>query len=112
MKYAGTVAMLGYYKKSESEKLIAHIWFTKPFYESGTELVQSALKAQVNTNFSWQNKYVSINAGGDIKLSDKLDYGFKTPFFPIIPIVGIFLMIGLAIYLLITHPLSWVISLI
>ena len=37
---------------------------------------------------------------------DKLDYGFKTPFFPIIPIVGIFLMIGLAIYLLITHPLS------
>jgi APA family basic amino acid/polyamine antiporter len=43
---------------------------------------------------------------------DKLDYGFKTPFFPIIPIVGIFLMIGLAIYLLITHPLSWVISLI
>ncbi len=42
---------------------------------------------------------------------DKLNYGFKTPFFPIIPIVGIFLMIGLAIYLLITHPLSWVISL-
>jgi APA family basic amino acid/polyamine antiporter len=43
---------------------------------------------------------------------DKMDYGFKTPFFPIIPIIGIFLMIGLAIYLLITHPLSWVISLI
>lgn len=42
---------------------------------------------------------------------DKLDYGFKTPFFPFIPIVGIFLMIGLAIYLLITHPLSWAISL-
>jgi APA family basic amino acid/polyamine antiporter len=43
---------------------------------------------------------------------DKLDYGFKTPFFPIIPIIGIFLMIGLAIYLLITQPLSWVVSLI
>ncbi len=42
---------------------------------------------------------------------DKLDYGFKTPFFPIIPIVGIFLKIGLAVYLLITQPLSWVISL-
>jgi basic amino acid/polyamine antiporter, APA family len=41
---------------------------------------------------------------------DKLNYGFKTPFFPIIPIIGIFLMIGLAIYLLITHPLSWAIS--
>lgn len=75
MKYAGTVAMLGYYKKNESGKFITHIWFTKPFYESGTELVQSALKAQLNTNFSWQNKYVSINGGGDIKLSDKPDYG-------------------------------------
>jgi amino acid transporter len=33
---------------------------------------------------------------------DKLDYGFKTPFFPVIPIIGIFLKIGLAIYLLLT----------
>jgi basic amino acid/polyamine antiporter, APA family len=38
---------------------------------------------------------------------DKLNYGFKTPFFPIIPIVGIFLKIGLALYLLVTQPLSW-----
>jgi basic amino acid/polyamine antiporter, APA family len=42
---------------------------------------------------------------------DKLHYGFKTPFFPVIPIVGVFLKIGLAIYLLITQPMSWVISL-
>jgi prepilin signal peptidase PulO-like enzyme (type II secretory pathway) len=42
---------------------------------------------------------------------DKLHYGFKTPFFPVIPIVGVFLKLGLAIYLLITQPLSWVISL-
>ena len=41
---------------------------------------------------------------------DKLHYGFKTPFFPIIPIVGVFLKLGLAIYLLITHPVSWIIS--
>jgi APA family basic amino acid/polyamine antiporter len=38
---------------------------------------------------------------------DKLSYGFKTPFFPIIPIVGIFLKMGLALYLLVTQPLSW-----
>lgn len=38
---------------------------------------------------------------------DKLNYGFKTPFFPIIPIAGIFLKIGLALYLLVTQPLSW-----
>lgn len=43
---------------------------------------------------------------------DKLDYGFKTPFFPVIPIIGIFLKIGLAIYLLVTEPLSWVITIV
>jgi amino acid transporter len=41
---------------------------------------------------------------------DKLDYGFKTPFFPVIPMVGVFLKIGLAVYLLITQPMSWVIT--
>jgi APA family basic amino acid/polyamine antiporter len=38
---------------------------------------------------------------------DKLSYGFKTPFSPAIPIVGIFLDLGLALYLLVTQPLSW-----
>jgi len=41
---------------------------------------------------------------------DKLHYGFKTPFFPFVPIIGVFLNSGLAIYLLITEPFSWVIS--
>ena len=41
---------------------------------------------------------------------DKLHYGFKTPLFPIIPIIGIFLNLGLAIYLLIIEPISWVIT--
>ncbi|MGN6346929.1 MAG: hypothetical protein ACTHME_04430, partial [Candidatus Nitrosocosmicus sp.] len=41
---------------------------------------------------------------------DKLDYGFKTPFFPIIPIIGIILKMGLAVYLLFTAPFSWVIT--
>jgi basic amino acid/polyamine antiporter, APA family len=38
---------------------------------------------------------------------DKLSYGFKTPLFPVIPIIGIFLKLGLALYLLVTQPLSW-----
>ena len=38
---------------------------------------------------------------------NKLSYGFKTPFFPMIPIAGIFLKLGLAVYLLVTQPLSW-----
>src|SRR5215210_325088 len=41
---------------------------------------------------------------------DKLDYGIKTPFFPVIPIIGIILMMGLALYLLVTAPFSWVIT--
>jgi amino acid transporter len=41
---------------------------------------------------------------------DKLEYGFKTPFFPVIPIIGIFLNLGLAVYLLVTQPLSWAIT--
>ncbi len=43
---------------------------------------------------------------------NKLNYGFKTPFFPIIPIIGIFLKLGLALYLLFTQPLSWAIAVI
>ena len=38
---------------------------------------------------------------------NKLSYGFKTPFFPAIPMAGIFLKLGLALYLLVTQPLSW-----
>jgi basic amino acid/polyamine antiporter, APA family len=41
---------------------------------------------------------------------DKLEYGFKTPFFPIVPIIGIILKISLAVYLLFTAPFSWVIT--
>ncbi len=41
---------------------------------------------------------------------DKLDYGYKTPFFPYVPLIGIILMISLAVYLLITAPLSWAIT--
>ena len=40
----------------------------------------------------------------------KLDYGFKTPLFPILPLAGVFSTIGLAVYLLIYNPLSWLIA--
>lgn len=41
---------------------------------------------------------------------NKLDYGFKTPLFPVIPVIGIILKLGLAFYLLITQPMSWAIT--
>ena len=41
-----------------------------------------------------------------------VEYGFKTPFFPLVPIIGIISAMGLSIYLLFTHPESWLIALI
>lgn len=38
---------------------------------------------------------------------DRLDYGYKVPLFPAIPVIGIILKLGLAVYLLVTQPLSW-----
>lgn len=80
MKYAGTVLNVGYYKKNKAEKFLSHLYLTKPLYESNSELVQSALKAQATANFSALNKYININFGGDVKLSDKLDYGLTGGF--------------------------------
>jgi len=42
----------------------------------------------------------------------KLVYGFKTPFFPLVPVVGFALVSILAVYLLFSHPLSWVIAIV
>lgn len=76
-QYAGTVATIGYNKKSKNEKFLSHIFLTKPVYKDNSQLVQSALKAQLNNSFSWLNKWININAGGDIKYSDKFDYGIN-----------------------------------
>ena len=42
----------------------------------------------------------------------KLVYGFKTPFFPLVPVVGFALVSILAVYLLFSHPLSWIIAIV
>jgi len=42
----------------------------------------------------------------------KLDYGFKTPLFPLFPLIGAFANAALAVYLLIYNPLSWAIAII
>jgi len=42
----------------------------------------------------------------------KLDYGFKIPLFPLVPIIGIITKIGLALYLLFFNPISWLIAII
>ena len=44
--------------------------------------------------------------------SKTVEYGFKTPLFPLIPVVGIITALGLSIYLLFSHPESWLIAII
>ena len=72
-EYAGSVATIGYQKVTE--KFITGVYLLKPFYKESSELVQSALKAQSGVNLSFLNKYVNLNIGGDLKFSDKVDFG-------------------------------------
>ncbi len=71
--YAGTVATIGY--RTSNAKSAFNIYFVKPFYEKSSQLVQSALKGQAAASFSWLNKIINITACGDVKFSDKTDFG-------------------------------------
>lgn len=72
-EYAGTVASAGY--QNTGKKWITGVYVLKPFYKEGSELVQSALKAQSGVSLTYQTKILNLNAGGDVKFSDKVDYG-------------------------------------
>ena len=74
-KYAGTVTSAGYQFNSEDKKWLGNLYFVKPFYNSGSELVQSALKAQTGITLTWLNKAINITGGADAKFSDKTDFG-------------------------------------
>jgi hypothetical protein len=73
LEYAGSVATIGYLYSSD--KWLTHIYAMKPFYKESSQLVQSALKAQTGASFSYLNKVINITAGGDVKFSDKIDFG-------------------------------------
>lgn len=72
-EYAGSVATIGYQKIMA--KWITGAYLTKPIYKESSGLVQSALKAQSGVNLSFLNKWLNLNAGGDVKFSDKVDFG-------------------------------------
>ena len=73
-QYAGTVASAGYQFKS-NDKFLGNIYVVKPFYQQSSELVQSALKAQAGMSITLLNKVINITGGGDVKFSDKTDFG-------------------------------------
>lgn len=73
MEYAGTVSTIGY--QHMTEKWLTNLYFLKPFYKQGSQLVQSALKAQSGLSFTHLNKTLNFTFGGDVKFSDKTDFG-------------------------------------
>jgi hypothetical protein len=73
MEYAGTITTVGYQKTSE--KWMSNLFVLKPFYTAGSQLVQSALKSQAGFSVSALNKIVNLTLGGDVKFSDKTDFG-------------------------------------
>lgn len=73
MEYAGTVSSVGYLHTSD--KWISNLYVLKPFYKQSSQLVQSALKAQAGASFSRLTKVLNLTVGGDVKFSDKIDYG-------------------------------------
>ena len=72
-EYAGTVTSLGYLHVTD--KWISNLYILKPFYKQSSQLVQSALKAQTGVSFSRLNKILNLTVGGDLKYSDKIDFG-------------------------------------
>jgi hypothetical protein len=71
--YAGTAATAGY--QNVGNKWISSFYVTRPFYKPNSAPVQSALKAQSGLSLTHRNNFLNVTAGGDLKLSDKLDYG-------------------------------------
>lgn len=76
--YAGSVATIGYRYMADSKKFGSHIYFVKPFYESNSQLVQSALKAQAVFTLTYYNSFLNLTGGADVKFSNRTDFGTST----------------------------------
>lgn len=73
LQYAGGVATTGYV--NVATKTITNFYLLKPFYKESSDLVQSALKGQAGASITFLNKGINFTVGGDVKYSDKFDYG-------------------------------------
>ncbi len=73
-EYGGAVATAGA-RFGKEKKYSSNIYLIKPLYKNNSQLVQSALKAQAVGTHTWLNKIINVTIGGDVKLSDQLDYG-------------------------------------
>jgi len=76
------------------------------------DLTMIALAASVMFLFLFAQVNVACITIRRMAKEKGLSYGFKTPFFPVVPIVGFAVVSILAVYLLFSQPLSWAIALI
>lgn len=100
-EYAGTVATAGY-RFDGKDKISGNIFIVKPIYKDNSDLVQSALKAQFTSNFTFNNKVLNLTGGGDVKLSDNIDFGATAGIdhlFRVEPGKGIILVIDPSAYM-------------
>jgi len=76
------------------------------------DLTMIALAATVMFLFLFAQVNIACITIRRLAKEKKLVYGFKTPFFPAIPIIGFGVVCILAIYLLFSQPLSWAIAIV
>jgi hypothetical protein len=73
LEYAGSVTTLGYLYSTD--QWLTHLYALKPFYKESSQLIQSALEVQSGASVTYLNKFVNITLGGDVKWSDRIDFG-------------------------------------
>jgi len=74
------------------------------------DLTMIALAASVMFLFLFAQVNAACITIRRLSKEKKLVYGFKTPLFPLVPVVGFALVSILAVYLLFSQPLSWLIA--
>ncbi len=73
--YAASIMEGGYQFKNKKESWSGNIFANSFFYKDNTGLLQSALKGTAGINIANLNKIINLNAGMDVKWSDKTDIG-------------------------------------
>ncbi len=76
------------------------------------DLTMIALAASVMFLFLFAQVNIACITIRRLAKEKKLVYGFKTPLFPLVPIIGFGVVCILAIYLLFSQPLSWAIAIV
>ena len=71
--YAGTVTSAGYMFRNSNWG--GNSYISVPVYKQGSGLVQSRLRLQATTSFSRLTKILNFTLGGDLKYSDRVDFG-------------------------------------